>query len=225
LKVKEVWVGENRYILALNEEQARKDRADREAIVSSLREKLSEGDKSLVGNRGYRKFLKTRAGGHFEIDEDKIQREARFDGKWVLQTDTDLDPAQVALRYKDLWMVEDLFRTVKSVLRTRPIYHSSDEAIRGHVFCSFLALMLLKDLMSRIEAMGGVGEWQRLKRDLDALEYVTIRTGGTSTELSPKAKTFRLRTEARGEAGTAIKAAGMALGPVVQIADKAPQKA
>ena len=70
--------------------------------------------------------------------------EARFDGKWVLQTDTDLPPTHCALRYKDLWMIEQSFRSVKSVLETRPIYHKCDETIRGHVFCSFLALMLLK---------------------------------------------------------------------------------
>ena len=57
LKVKEVRVGDRRYVVCLNEEQARKDRADREAIVESLREQLQHGDKALVGNKGYRKYL------------------------------------------------------------------------------------------------------------------------------------------------------------------------
>jgi len=50
-----------------------------------------------------------------------------------------------------LWMVEALFRTVKSVLETRPIYHKCDETIRGHVFCSFLALVMMRELQERMD--------------------------------------------------------------------------
>jgi transposase len=59
---------------------------------------------------------------------------------------TRLTPLQVVLRYRDLVRVEDLFRRAKAVLRTRPIFHSCDAAIRGHVFCSFLALLMQKRL-------------------------------------------------------------------------------
>ena len=145
MEVKEVRVGERRYIVCFNEEQARKDRADREAILGSLEEQLSRGDKSLVGNKGYRKYLKARE-PHFGIDWEKAEAEERFDGLWVLQTDLELDAAEVALKYKELWQVETLFRSVKSVLETRPIYHQRDDTIRGHVFCSFLAMVLLKEL-------------------------------------------------------------------------------
>jgi DDE family transposase len=55
VKVKEVWVGERRDVVCLNEEEARQDAADREAIVAALREPLRCGDKSLVGNQGYRR--------------------------------------------------------------------------------------------------------------------------------------------------------------------------
>ena len=49
---------------------------------------------------------------------------------------------RVALKYKQLWTVEAIFRTMKSQLDTRPIFHKTDDTIRGHVFCSFLALVL-----------------------------------------------------------------------------------
>lgn len=121
LKVKEVVMGERRYIVCLNEEQRRKDAADRQAIVEHLREQLKRGDKDLIGNKGYRKYLRVGAGEHFTIDEQKIQQEARYDGKWVLQTNLADEPPMIALAYKELWMVEDLFRTMKSILETRPI--------------------------------------------------------------------------------------------------------
>ena len=38
------------------------------------------------------------------------------------------------------WLVEQTFRTAKAILRTRPIYHQSDVAIRVHIFCPFLTL-------------------------------------------------------------------------------------
>ena len=212
LKVKEVWVDQRRYIVCHNEDQAQKERADREAIVAALRDQLKRGAKSLVGNKGYRKFLKTRSGGGFDIDEAKIESEARFDGKWVLQTDTDLAPAECALKYKELWMVERLFRTIKSILETRPIYHQCDETIRGHVFCSFLALMLLKELQARLAARGWQVEWQRLRDDLDALEEITVNTRGSR---------FIIRSDLEGDAGKAIQAAGVALGSVVRL--EAPQ--
>ena len=146
LKVKEVWVGERRYVVRLNEDEARKDATDREAIVAALREQLRSGDKSLVGHKGYRRYLSGSDSPHFGIDEAKVAEDARYDGKWVLRTPTDLDSAEVALQYKQLWMVEQWFRSCKTLLQTRPIFHRCDETIRGHVFCSFLALVLRQEL-------------------------------------------------------------------------------
>ena len=87
LRVKEVKLGERRYIVCLNEASRMKDAADREAILVSLREKLKQGDKALVGNHGYRKYL-ARCGPRFEIDVAAVEREARYDGKWVARAPT-----------------------------------------------------------------------------------------------------------------------------------------
>ncbi len=210
LKVKQVNVGDRRYIVCLNEEQAAQDRANREAIVASLREQLKQGDKSLVGNKGYRRYLKAPEEGRFQVDEGKLAYEARFDGKWVLTTDLDdLDAAEVALRYKQLWEVEDLFSDLKSLLQTRPVYHSSDEAIRGHVFSSFLALLLLHELRQRMAARGWTFEWGQLKEDLDNLEDIWVENDGTP---------FWIRSTARGDVGKALQAVGVALGPTVRFA-------
>jgi hypothetical protein len=181
--------------------------------VAGLRERLKQGAVSLVGNQGYRKFLRTPAGGGFEIDKGKITREARFDGKWVLQTDAERSATDCALRYKDLWMVEQSFRSVKSVLQTRPIYHQCDATIRGHVFCSFLALMLLKELLARLQRRGWHVEWERLREDLDALEEITVQTAG---------RWFVLRSATEGMAGKALQAAGVALGSSVRLLDGHP---
>jgi hypothetical protein len=207
LKVKEVYVENRRYVVCLNEEQAKKDRADREAIVEALREQLKHGDKSLVGNKGYRKYLHTE-GPKFTIDEAKVKREERFDGKWVLQTDLEeLTAEEAALQYKQLWMVEEMFRTVKTLLETRPIFHKCDETIRGHVFCSFLALLLRKELQDRLEAQGDKFEWAELLGDLEALQY---------TEVESQGKRFLLRSDLEATTAAVFRAAGVAIPSSVQ---------
>ena len=210
LKVKQVFVEERRYVVCHNDEQARKDQADREVIIEKLREQLKKGGTSLVGNKGYRKYLTSAKGGAFQIDDAKVKWDARFDGKWVLRTDTDLPAEDVALCYKDLLLVEDTFRTAKSILETRPIFHKCDDTIRGHVFCSFLALVLLKELQDRMASRGWRAEWQRLRDDLEELQELTLPLGE---------KTFAIRTPPIGEAGRAIQAVGVALGPGVRLLD------
>jgi hypothetical protein len=213
LKVKEVRVEGRRYVVCLNEDEAHKDAADREAIVTSLRKKLESGEKSLVGNKGYRRYLAATGPDHFRIDEAKLEEEARYDGKWVLRTSTGLDAAEVALQYKRLWMVEAWFRSCKSLLQTRPIFHRCDETIRGHVFCSFLALVLRQELESRLAALGHELEWADVIQDLDRLQVVEVEQDG---------KRFLLRSEVQGTCGAAFRAAGVALPPTVRQALPAP---
>ena len=207
LKVKEVKVADRRYVVCLNEEQRRKDAADRQAIVEHLREQLKHGDKSLIGNKGYRKFLAQEGEQRFTIDEAKVEEEARYDGQWVLQTNLADEPALIAGTYKELWMVEDLFRTMKTVLETRPIYHKRDETIRGHVFCSFLALLLKRGLEQRLEAKGETWEWAEIIRGLDNLQEVEAVFQG---------KRFLLRSQLTGDAHKALMAAGVAVPPTLK---------
>jgi hypothetical protein len=125
----------------------------------------------------------------------------------VLRTNARVTPLQAMLRYRELLEVETLFRKTKSVLRTRPIYHSSDAAIRGHVFCSFLALVLQKELFERCRAAGFTPEWDDVLRDLDRLQVVTLAKEG---------QRIRLRTPTTGTAGPLFKAAGIALPPNIR---------
>src|SRR6516164_4815241 len=157
---------------------ARRDAEQRSAILDGLRAKLAQGDKALVGNSGFRRYLKTVSAEHFAVDETRVAEDARFDGLYVLRTNTKLTPLQVMLRYRDLLRVEQLFRQAKAVLATRPIYHSSDMAIRGHVSCSFLALLLAKELEDRLRRHGVATEWGDILRDLDRLQEIRLEQDG-----------------------------------------------
>jgi hypothetical protein len=206
LEVKEVVVDDRRYIVCRNEEEARKDRYDREAIVNALRDKLRQGDKSLVTNKGYRRYLTSGKDG-FAIDERRIRDDERYDGKWVLQTNSDVGAWEAAVQYKQLWTVEEIFRTMKSVLDTRPIFHQCTETIRGHVFCSFLALVLRKELHDKLQQREWKLEWADIISDIDQLEDI---------EVTHRSKKFTIRTECKGVAGKVFQAAGVALPPVLR---------
>ena len=206
-EAKAVMLGGQRYIVCRNHQEAEKDAADRAAIVAALKRQLAKGDKALVGNTGYRRYLKTISDEHFAIDADKVEEDKKFDGIFVLRTNTDLNPLDAMLCYKHLWTVEQTFRTAKHLLATRPIFHKLDETIRGHVFCSFLALLLKKALQDRVAALGRSSSWPQIIADLDSL---------SETEIEHHDKRFVVRSAPRPAASLALRAAGVALPPTVR---------
>ena len=134
-----------------------------------------------------------------------------FDGIWVLRTNnTELTAVEIALHYKQLWMVEQTFRTAKSLLDTRPIFHKTDATICGHVFCSFLALVLRDELLRRMDNAGVSAEWGDIVRDLDAL---------TETAITYNGKAFAVRSNAVGVAGKIAQCVGVRLPNTVRQLD------
>ncbi len=97
---------------------------------------------------------------------------------------------------------------MKSILMTRPIFHQRDDTITGHVFCSFLALVLLKELERRLEISGYDFEWRDIKQDLKALKEITIEEKG---------KKLLIRTECLGNCGNIFRAVGVALPPTIRV--------
>jgi len=206
LKVKEVFVGNTRYIVCKNERQTRRDEADRNTIVESLKEKIKKAPSSLISNKGYRGFLKVTKES-VSLDAERIEADVKFDGIWVLTTNTKLKAREVALKYKELWMVEHTFRDMKSAIDTRPIFHKRDETIRGHVFCSFLALVLKKELDDRLASQGLQFEWADIKQDLKALQEVILEENGSK---------LAIRTECQNTCGKVFKAIGVAVPPTIR---------
>jgi hypothetical protein len=206
LKVKEVWVKQRRYIVCLNEEEAERDAAAREAILERLRKLLHQrGAKALVGNRGFARFVKMQKGS-VRIDEQAVEQDARFDGKFVLTTNTQLPAEEVATTYKGLWRVERTFRHEKSTLKVRPLFHHRDDTSIGHIAASFLALRLEVDLQRRLEEATFSVSWPDLMRDLSQLHAVRVELDGHN---------YLLRTDLQGAAYQAFAAAGVRPPPPV----------
>jgi hypothetical protein len=202
LRVKEVKVQDRaRYILCYNPEAAKRDRLAREAILAKLEAKLITGGgfKSLVGNRGYRRYIKVEGQAQI-IDQKALKREARFDGKFLLCTNSKLPTDQVAIAYKELWRIERAFRELKSGLDLRPIYHWKDSRVRGHIMVCFLALVLESTLIKKLSDIGSKARYREVMRDLAQLNAVQV------TILD---KDYLCRPELVGSAYEAFRATGI----------------
>lgn len=200
LQVREQTVGGRRYVICRNPIEAAQDAADRAALLEKLRATLTrQGAKSMLGNRGFARYLKTHRGS-MELDPEAIEREARLDGTFVLATNTQLPIAQLALSYKSLWRVERTFREQKSTLRIRPIYHHRDDTTLGHITASFLALRLEVHLQRRLDEQDIDAPWPDLMRDLAKVQAIDL-------ELCDRQ--VRLRTTLQGWAGKAFAAVGV----------------
>lgn len=199
LTVKEVLVDGRRYIVCRNPVEAKKDAAARARILVKLEAALAHGPKAVLGNRGFARFVRVQKGA-VTLDRAAIERDARLDGKFVLRTNTALDPAEVARAYKSLWRVERTFRETKSTLQVRPVFHHRDDTTIGHIVGCFLALRLEVDLQRRLDDRGVDVAWPDLMRDLAEVKAV---------ELTIDDQRYRLRTELRGAAFEAFAAAGV----------------
>ncbi len=177
LEVKEITRdGEERLLVCRNRERAEEDARQRQAILEHLQARLEGGSWRENLQPAARRYLKIQ-GASAEIDTSKAKNDARFDGKWVLRTTTDLPPEQVALAYRGLWRVERAFRTLKTPLELRPIYHSSEPGIRGHVHACVLAYTLVRILEDRLDAAGiDLNAHAALDR-LDSIQRATITLG------------------------------------------------
>jgi hypothetical protein len=208
LEVKEVLFDGRRYIVCRNPEEAKKDAAARGAIIGKLKDTIEHhGPKALVKNRGYARFLKIRKDG-VSINTAAVEADQRFDGKFVLRTNTSMSAANVAKTFKGLWRVERAFRQEKSTLEVRPIYHKRDDTSIGHIVASFLALRLHVDLSMQLEKKGIETSWPDLMRDLKRLQAVHISLDG---------RAYRIRTDFEGTAYHAFKAAGVQPPPRVTV--------
>ena len=203
LEIKEVVVGDGeariRYILARNPKEAERDKEKRELILSKIKEELARlGDLAgephckacceLIAHKSYGRYLKMDERGQPHIDKAKVKAEERLDGKYLIRTSDDtLSAVDVALGYKQLYQVEDAFRTLKTTLELRPVYHRLEDRIRSHILLCWLALLLIRVM----ENQSGQ-TWAKMRRSLSRIQATMLKTSSGSmtktSTLSPALK-------------------------------------
>lgn len=200
LEAKEVWVGGHRYVVCHNPEEEIRDRNRREEIIAQTRQDLEKkGPKAFVMPRGIRRFVEL-TGGELKLKEKAIREEARYDGKWVLRTNTELPAAEVALAYKSLWQVEHAFRELKSGLEIRPVFLRTEDHVRGHIMVCFLALVLEASLLRLLREPEANVSYRNTLSDIAKVRAIEIKANG---------KSWLVRTELPAGASQAFKAVGL----------------
>jgi transposase len=227
LELKEVKVGDHRYVVCLNPEEEVRDRLRREEIIAHTRQKLqSKGPKAFVMPQGIRRYVEL-AGGELKIKENVIKEEALFDGKWVLRTNTELPAEEVALAYKSLWQIEHTFRELKSGLEVNPVYLRTEDHVRGHLVVCFLALVLEAALIRRLKsnaissplfktAVSSSDEQGQEETKISYRDTLNDLDRVRAVEIKANKKSWLVRTELSGQAALVFQVAGLRPPPLVQ---------
>lgn len=180
LHIKEVFVGEGsgrrRFVIAYNPEQAEHDKHVREKNLERIEAELAALNKrsgkaflkakyALLAHRSMGRYLKELKSGKLKVDKFKVKQAEKLDGKYLLSTsDKSLSAEDIALGYKQLMEVERAFRTLKSTLSLRPVYHTKDDRIRSHVMLSWLALLLV-----RVAELETGMTWPKVRAEMERL--------------------------------------------------------
>jgi hypothetical protein len=195
MRIKEVRLPDtgDRFVLCHNPDQATRDAAVRDELITQLQAAIAGSDRLPLRKRaelagqlrakpGYRRLLRTTTSGLLRLDLPAIEREKNLDGKYLLRcSDPHLPAEDIALGYKQLLDVERGWRDMKHIIDLRPVYHRREDRIRAHILLCWLALLLI-----RITETTCGNTWPRIRAHLDRLHVGTF-TG--------PAGTFRQRTE------------------------------
>jgi transposase len=131
--------------------RAKKDKAEREKKIEKGRKMLS--GKSEINKRPAVYYLKNIGKSKYILDEKRIEESQKYDGFLCIATnEQSLNPKEIISRYKDLWQIEQSFRTFKTYLETRPMFHWTDPRIRGHICLCYLSYCLLNSLQIQLKA-------------------------------------------------------------------------
>ncbi len=224
LRVKEVVIGDGerrrRYVVCHNPMEADRQQKHRQRLLELLEAELATLEAPAAGephskrtchlltSDRFGRYLRQTKGGELRIDRAAVEDEARYDGKWVVTSNDDtLTPEDLALGYKQLMRVEECWRTMKSGLRMRPVYHWAPHRIEAHIKLCVLALLL-----ERIAEIRGADTWRNLVAQLDTIKVVEYTRGVARV---------RQTTELRTGIAALLKSLGVALPPRLHAVEEA----
>jgi len=194
LKVKEVWVKDRRYVVCLNPLEAERQRKHREEVLRELEEELRtlkhhpKRACQLVSSRRYGPYLRRLKNGELRLSRKAIREKEKRDGLWVIHTnDEELSAEDLALAYKQLVRVEETWKTMKSTIEIRPVFHRTEGRIKAHVFLCVLALLL-----ERVAERACESTWSRIREELRTIKVAQLLAPhGTVYQTSPGSQKAR----------------------------------
>jgi len=190
--------------------RAAKDKAEREEKVKKAQAFIN--NPSALAKKARTYFLKKEGKDQYSLDLEKIRKSERFDGFLCIATNNmELSVQEIIQAYKQLYKVEHSFRSFKSFLETRPIFHWTEARILGHLSLCYISFTLLNYLQLQLKKQGTPQSENQIRRNLVKMQMSLVAQNG---------KEYYLRSKTEQGAKQIMKALGIA-----EIPDFIPQRA
>lgn len=160
---KKTVVIDQKQMVYYSEKYAKKQKADREAMITRARDIIehpkkydritAKGSASYVQNISFNKDTgEIVSGKTLKLDTAKIEEEEKYDGYYSIVT-SELEMSDDKMRnvYRGLAKIEDSFKVTKTYFESRPVYVRTNEHIDAHFATCFLALVLMRILEIKLE--------------------------------------------------------------------------
>lgn len=153
------WVGEFEYqnarlIVSYKSSRALKDQKERQTLLNKIEKTMGKkgaNPNKLITNAGVKKFVTKDENATISLDENKIARDAQWDGLHGIITNIAHDsPESLIARYARLWVIEESFRINKHTLQMRPIFHWKPKRIHAHIAICYMTFGILRHLQYRV---------------------------------------------------------------------------
>lgn len=225
LAIYETSFGEDRCIITWSRVRADRDRKSREEVLDRIKATLASSkpvSKKFITNRAYKKYILIKNESQCALNQKTINDEIKKDGFFGIITNVkEMSSVEVVLNYKELWRIEDAFGEMKGTLKSRPMFHWTDQRIIGHLMLCFLShfceahltkLLRKSELLQSSKAMDNSIIKKRpltVKVAMDELNQVM------AVPVKVRKDTIWLRTDVPPNACKLFKAVGMPIPPKI----------
>lgn len=178
-------------VVSYSSDRAKKDKLDREKMITKLYEKLnkSKNPKVLLSNYGYKKYIELTGSAKVGINETKLKEDAKWDGLLGVITNVEkLSAEQILANYRSLWQIEECFRINKHDLKMRPIYHWTPSRVKAHIAISFIAFVCVRYLEYRLAVQSQKLSPEVIRNSLLQVQASVIRDKKTDAKFLLPAK-------------------------------------
>lgn len=225
LAIWETSMGEDRCIVTWSKSRADRDRKTREDILDKIRAKLSMKNtksKHFVTNHNYQKYLLLQDNERPVLNQQAIDEQANKDGFFGIITNVrSMTASDIVFNYKQLWKIEDAFGELKGSLKTRPVFHWTDERILGHLMVCFLSYLceafMTKALREKYDSLQSKAVEKRIikSRQLTTNMAMDELISVLAIPVKVKENTIWVRTDIPENAQNLLKALGMRIPPKI----------
>jgi len=180
-------------ISTYSDKRARKDKHEREVKIEKANKLLK--NPSRLKNKSRRFFIKSTDEDTYELDIDKIKKAEKYDGLIAISTNSILSPIEALEQYKQLYKIEHSFRTFKSHLEIRPMFHWTDSRIHGHICMCYIAYTLQNWVLNKVNSKQKILTEKKLREILDKMQLSLVQSESKQAYIRSKPQELEIKLQ------------------------------